>query len=387
MLIREIDISKYDKFNESYDLFQSSSLVLSRNYNYDSVKFLGLFDGEELIGTTHILLEKIPYFNKYMGTAIKGPYINFNDENIIKCFNQAMKEYLKLNNILFYRFDLSIANEFCDGEFNKIEEIEDFAYDKDIRIKLNSSSYINFDLGKLYMGRSPQVSMLVDLKDNETILKQLNRSVKRGIKLAKQAGVEVIKTNKTPKDIEEFYKLHELNAKKNNISVMDINYYKELLKCEDIDLYLVKINKDILLSYAKEKYESNPSNKNKNLLDLAENYNEDYILGHISGSYNNLAYDMFTGFDYTYKDLGVKEYLMETIFLNCLDKNIRYYDFWGIVGDKEATNDEMYPIYLFKKKFSNIIVKYPGFWDVTSNKFLYKIFIFIYKLRYKIKHK
>ncbi len=386
MLIREIDISKYDEFNKNYDLFQSSSIVLSRNYNYDSVKFLGLFDGEELKGTTHILLEKIPYFNKYMGTAIKGPFIDFNDESIIKSFNEAMKEYLKDNNILFFRFDLAIASEFYDGDFNEIETIEDFNCDKDIRRKLSSSSYINFDLGKLYMGRSPQVSMLVDLKDSETISKQLNRSVKRGIKLAKQVGIEVIKTNKSSDDIEEFYKLHELNAKRNNISVMDISYYNELLKSKDIDLYLVKINKDTLLSYANEKYEANQSNKNKQLLDLANNYNEDYILSHISGSYNNLAYDMFTGFDYTYKDLGVKEYLMETIFLNCLEKNIRYYDFWGIVGDKEAKDDAMYPIYLFKKKFSNIIVKYPGFWDITSNKFLYKIFISLYKLRYKIKH-
>lgn len=393
MVIKEIDYNQYENFNNKFgydNVFQSAEMTKVRKVNYEDVKVLGLFDHNQIIGTTQILIEVIPYINKKIGTSIKGLNFDISNVKLLTSFNVAMKQYLKENNFLFFRTDLNVATNFYDGEFNLLEEKQNpinFPYDKNIRKKMEESGYEEFYIDSNYMGRSPQWSMIIDTANQEVIKSQFNRSVKRAIKLAHEIGVEVIKTNKSEVDIEEFYKLHKLNANKNNINIMDINYYKELFTCPYINLYLVKINKKIMLEYTTKKYESNPSAKNEKLLNQAKNYTEnEYVLAHVSSMKGDIGYDMFTGLNYEYKDLGTKECLMEFILQDALENDIMYYDFWGIVAGKQYDKDPLYPIYLFKKKFSNIIVEYPGFWDIYTNKYLYKLFIKLYKIRYKRRH-
>ncbi|MFV0289075.1 MAG: lipid II:glycine glycyltransferase FemX [Mycoplasmatales bacterium] len=393
MEVKEITFAEYEEFNKqlpNYNLFQTTQITQIRNINYDDVKILGLFAEEKIIGTIQLLIEIIPYFKKKMGITIKGLNFDVTNKTILSEFKEAMQSYLKKNNFLFFRIDLNIAVNFYNAEFELLEQkdaLPNFPYDNNLKEKLRQSSYLEVKIDPNYMGRSPQWSMLVDTKDEETIKKQFNRSVKRAIKTAKEIGIEIIKSNKSSTDIQEFYRLHKLNAQKNQIGVMNLDYYQKLCECSNINLYLVKINKDKFLEYATIKYAGSNTPKNKELLTLAQKYiDKEVVLGHLSGMYNNIGYDMFTGLNYDYKTLGLKEALMEFIFLDAAQNKISYYDFWGIVAGKEYKNDPLYPIYLFKKKFSNIIVEYPGFWDISTNPFMYKIFMYLYKKRYQKKH-
>lgn len=390
-MIREIEKLEYEKFNSqciSYSFFQTSDYSVSRLSNYEDVKLVGLFKDNELIGTTQMLFETIPYINKKMITSIKGINIDFTNDEYLSFFQESMKKYLKENNGLLFRFDIPIGYRLYDAEFKELKEIynnETFIVQKDIKENLKKANMSQFFIDKNYMGRSPQYSMLVNTKSVEGIENQMNRSVKRAIKTAQKYGLEVeVLEQPTDDKLKIFYELHSKNAKRNNINIQEYDYYKNMFsKSSDMKLFLVKINNNDFIKLAQTEYDKSESKKNKKILDLAltKEDEEVYILGHVSSFFNKVGYDLFTGLDYDYKDLGSKEFVMKSIFEYANNNNIDYYDFWGILGRLDK-DDPMYPIYTFKKKFSNIIVEYPGFWDIYTNKILYKIFVKYSKIKY-----
>lgn len=400
--VKEIDEKLYNEFNKNittYNLFQTLGMTNSRKFNYGRVKFLGFYEKEVLKGTTQLLIEKIPYIGKKMGTSIKGMNIEFTEEQLKSCA-EGLKKYLKENGFLLFRMDLPVAYKTFDREFH-IQKIDDFDFPVDGKIqeKLINAGFKEFFIDDNYTGRSPQWSMLVDTSSETVINKQMNRSVKRGIKDAIKYGVELKKIDDVfQKDeieqerfIDIFYKLHKKNADINQIDVMAPKYYENLFKnSPNLQLFLVKLNTNLFLKTTTENLEQKDNAKNQKMFDLANKLQKEekeyiYIVGHISGFFNKLGYDLFTGLDYDYRDLGAKEFLMQEIFLFSNKKDIKYYDFWGILGNP-IKSDPMYPIYTFKKKFSNIIVQYPGFWDIYTNRFMYLVFNRYLKYRYKKNH-
>lgn len=402
--ILELDALEYEEFNQkipTYSLFQTYNFTKSRKYNYDDVKIVGLYEEGVLKATTQILIEKIPYIGKKMGTSIKGINIDFRDQYLLQEFQIHMQKYLKENNFLIFRFDLPIAYKLKNRDFQELggNEKITFPVDEKIKEKLKRAGFSEFFVDENYMGRSPQYSMLVETSDPEKIISQFNRSVKRAIKTAEKYSLEVnriedplAKNSFGKKYLEIFYDLHTKNAEQNQINVLPYQYYENLFTAsKDLSLFLVKINCQKFLATSKIELEKKPNLRITKLVEkvktAVENKKEEiYIVGHISGFYNKIGHDLFTGLDYTFKDLGSKEMLMKYIFDYSNQNSIEYYDFWGILGRLDE-NSPMLPIYNFKKKFSNIIVQYPGFWDIYTNKFLYKLFVKYTKIKYLRKNK
>lgn len=404
--ILEISKDEYENFNKkipTYNLFQKYDFSMSKKYNYEDVKMLGLFIDEKLEATTQILIENIPYIKKKMGSSIKGINIDFNNEKLLELFKKSMKNYLKHNNFLLFRVDFPVAYKLMNRDFNDLtieeEKKRNFPVDKNIKTKLKNSGFTEFFVSKNYMGRSPQYSMLVQTTSTDIIKKQMNRSVKRAIKIAEkyELNIEMIEKPLNNFDTSQnylniFYDLHKKNAAKNNINILPYEYYENLFQSTDnLKLFLVSIDTANFLKVCEEEVKQKENSRNIEMLKIATKQNETgqrkiYIVGHISGFYNKLGYDLFTGLDYKFKELGSKEALMNYIFEYASSIGIENYDFWGILGELD-NNSPMLPIYNFKKKFSNTIVQYPGFWDIYTNKLLYKIFVKYSKRKYSKKNK
>lgn len=411
--VREISVEEYENFNHeipTYSLFQTSDYSFSRRANYDDVKLLGLTRDGKIVGTTQLLIESLPIFNLKLGTSIKGVNIDFENEEILRNFFVEMKSYLKRNKFLSFRFDLPIALEVMNSKFEKYSEEElkemnfTFPYDPDIQTKLEKAGFQEFFIDENYMGRSPQYSMLVDTKTEEKIYSQMNRSVRRGIKTTKKYGVQ-IETIEDALEYDEdghcyleiFYELHQKNADINNINIHPLDYYKRLFQStKDVKLFLVSVDTEEFMEITRKELEENDTEKNQRLFDLAVSKYEEknelnernkkiYFIAHVSGFYNKTGYDLFTGLDYDFRELGGKDALMEHIFLYSNQIGVDYYDFWGILG-RIDDDDPMMPIFNFKKKFSNIVVRYPGFWDIPTNKLLYSLFKLRAKRNYKSRH-
>lgn len=398
-MIKIIDEKIYEQFNQQnayYNFFQNSKLACARKYLYSQVLILGCYQEEELVATTLLLLEKLPKVNYYIANVIMGVNIDYTNQELLKFYAKQMKQFMKKQNVIYTRFDFDVYKNQCKQDYSEAEFDLDLIHIDGFDSKLVSSGFKQIVSSYDYFGKSPQWSMITDTSTSEIISKQLNRSVKRGIKDSKKYGCEAVCIKDVfAKDelydktyLEIFYDLHNLTAKTSNFKPFDIQYFETMTKnCKDqVFIYLVKVDTEILKSQLTLQLEKKQNKRISDALKIVENCKLPYfyVVGHMSALFNKVGYDLFTGLNYEFGFLGAKELVYESIFETCLEYNIKYYDYWGIVGLPDEKH-VMYPIYKFKSKFSQIIIQKHGFFDLYPNKFNYDALNLIMKLRKKVR--
>ncbi len=366
------EYAEMSKSFSSYNFFNSSQMGLAREFSYEEVKFIGLIKDDVVIATSHLLIESLPKLNFKVASCIKGINIDYENKEHLKLFNIELKKYLKKEKIVYFRFDPNVIYGLADGNYDNFKVV------CNVRDNLLTCGYKRFYIDEHYFGRSPQVSMLVDIEDYK-FKDNYNRSVKRGIKQAIDYGCVVKKSDKSLADIKKFYELHSLNAKLSEISVMPLEYYLDFIEknFNGVNLYFVEVKKQQLLLKLEGR------DKFKQLVDELKNKDETItVIGHLVGFDKKTSYDLFTGMDYLFNFLGAKELLMDGIFSDLAKGDVKAFDFWGI-PEKAIDNDKMSNVYTFKQKFSNKIVYYPGYYDVVANGFKYRLAVVAMKYKHK----
>lgn len=395
MRIKEITFLEFDEFASKHPLnnFHQSSkyalLMANYGYNYEYIAYVD--EEENIIAASLILFKKI-FYKSYYGYAPKGFLIDYFDEDLIKQFTNALKNYYKSKKFIFIKINPEIAiGEITTNPYQ-------VKYNQNILIRntLKNNGYLKLKDNVYFESLLPRYNGIVSLKKFD--YNNLKKNLKNKLNQASRKGLVFEKANR--EQIDELYKF--IKAKKTR----DKNYYKDyyniFAKDNSVDLFLVSIDYEKYLISTKEQYEkeldinaicneklhlngnekniNTKMNSDKNLLkyktDIIEATNglrenkKIYIAGAMTIKYKNRIYIVVSGYDKKYSHFNPNHYLHYMI-MNYYKKDYTYIDLNGLTGDF-TKNNPYYGLNQFKLEFKPKIYEFIGEYDLIINELDYK---------------
>lgn len=390
MRIVELKIEEFDEYAKNHPLgnYCQSSLFAKvmgeLGFSYD---YIAMIDStKEIVGASLILYKKIGMFFKY-AYAPRGFLLDYEDEELTKSFVKLLTNYYKKRGYVL----LKINPELIIGNLNN----------QTLQITSNENNYLIDNLKTLGFKRRkeiepfdllmPRLTSFINLMDFK--VNDLDKRIRTKIKNATQKGL-ILEVG-TVDNIENFYGFVK---NKHSDPIDYYRYFYNVFKKEDnADLLLVKVDYEIYLENAKNKYQeelnrnaefnekikNNPNDKNmnekmnsdKNLIeykrDLVEateglkNKKYAYIAGALVIKYKNRVSILASGYDPKYKDLNANHFLHNEI-IEKYKNEYDYLDMGGIGGDFNE-NSRFYGLDKFKLGFNPEVVEYIGEFDLILN--------------------
>jgi len=395
MRIKEITFLEFDEFASKHPLnnFHQSSkyALLMANYGYN-YEYIAYVDEEENIVAASLILFKKIFYKSYYGYAPKGFLIDYFDEDLIKHFTNALKNYYKSKKFIFIKINPEIAI----GEITTNPHQVKYNQNILIRNTLKNNGYLKLKDNVYFESLLPRYNGIVSLKNFN--YNNLKKNLKNKLNQASRKGLVFEKANR--EQIDELYKF--IKAKKTR----DKNYYKDyyniFAKDNSVDLFLVSIDYEKYLISTKEQYEkeldinaicneklhlngnekniNTKMNSDKNLLkyktDIIEATNglrenkKIYIAGAMTIKYKNRIYIVVSGYDKKYSHFNPNHYLHYMI-MDYYKKDYTYIDLNGLTGDF-TKNNPYYGLNQFKLEFKPKIYEFIGEYDLIINELDYK---------------
>lgn len=394
MKIIELNINDFDEYSLKHPLgnyCQSSSyakVMGELGFNYDYVAMIN--DSKEIVAASLILYKKIGLFSKY-AYAPRGFLINYEDEELTKTFIKLLSKYLKTRGFVF----LKINPEVIIGNLDN----------QTLEINTNQNNYLIDSLKNFGFKRRkevepfdllmPRLSSFINLNDfnSDNLDKRIRTKIKNGI--SKGLVLEV----GTVDNLDNFYDFVK-NKHSHSINYYR-NFYNVFKKNNNAELLLVKVDYEVYLENAKNKYQeeldknaefnekikTDPSDKNmnekmnsdKNIIsykkDLVEateglkNKKYAYIAGALIIKFKDRISIVASGYDPKYKDLNANHFLHNEL-IERFKNNYNYLDMGGIGGDFNESS-KYYGLDKFKLGFNPEVVEYIGEFDLILNKFAF----------------
>ncbi len=276
--------------------------------------------GKKEILLAGLVIKKNLVFNKSYLYIPKGPI-----------FKKGLDKDKK--NEIFSEFVEKIKKRFQDDNpiFLKIEPENN---------KLNSDKYKILKTKP----RQPEKTAILDLSPSkEDILKNMHSKTRYNIRLAKRKGVTT-KKSQNFKDIEKFLDLLHITTSREGFQAHPDDYYKKLLKLDNIDLYLAF-------------FENTP------------------IAAHIVGFFRDFGYYLHGASSREHRKVMGPHRLHWKIIKDLKQKGLKYYDFWGI--DKEKWPG----LTRFKTSFGSSKTTYPGTFDLVFKPIWYSLYLLGKKIK------
>lgn len=395
MRIIELKIEEFEEFSQNHPLgnycqtSEYARIMSDLGFSYD---YIGMIDNtKEIVAASLILYKKIGIFFKY-AYAPKGFLVDYEDEELTKSFIKLLSSYYKKRGCIL----LKINPEVIIGNLNN----------QTLEITPTENNYLIDSLKNLGFKRRkevdpfdllmPRLSAFVNINDFN--LNDLDKRIRTKIKNGSSKGL-VLEVG-TVDNLETFYGFVK-NKHSHSINYYR-NFYNIFKKNGNADLLLVKVDYEIYLENAKNKYQqeldrnaefnekikTDPSDKNmnekmnsdKNIIefkkDLVEateglkNKKYSYIAGALVIKYKNRVSIIASGYDPKYKDLNANHFLHNEI-IERYREEYDYLDLGGIGGDF-SENSRYYGLDKFKIGFNPEIVEYIGEFDIILNKLAFK---------------
>jgi len=389
---------KFDEFNEyagSHKLgnfYQSSEyakIMADSGFGYDYVAMVD--DTKEIVAASLILYKKIGLFFKY-AYAPRGFLIDYQDENLTKTFIKLLTSYYKKRGYVL----LKINPEVIIGTLNN----------ETLQINHNENNYLVDTLKSFGFKRRkevepfdlllPRLSAFINLGDFK--LNDVDKRIRTKIKNGVQKGL-VLEIG-TVDNIQNFYGF--VKNKYNQPLSYYQNFYNAFKKNDNAELLLVKVDYEVYLENAKNKYQeelnknaeynekiqNDPSDKNmnekmnsdKNIIEFKKDLVEAteglkkkkyaYIAAAIIIKYKNRVSILASGYDPKYKDLNANHFLHNEI-IERYKSDYDYLDIGGVGGDFNETS-RYYGLDKFKLGFNPEIVEYIGEFDLILNQLAFQ---------------
>jgi len=270
--------------------------------------------------------KELPFGKNYLH-LVYGPLIGKgeNKEKIFRIILEKLKEIGEKENSLFIKIEPNFEFDFSRLDFIASESIH------------------------------PKNSLILDISgEDESILKNMKQKTRYNIRLSQRRGVKV-KKSANIEEIDEFYRLANLTAKKQKISLHPKKYYEKMLSTLAPEGMM-----DLFLAYFKGKI----------------------IAAALIGYFFETATYLHGGSDPAYQSTMASSLLQWQGILYAKDKNCKYYDFFGI-APRGAINHPWAGISRFKRGFApeGREIHLPGAFDLPLKGFSYKM----YKLLKKAK--
>lgn len=387
MHLQELTLEEFNDFIKNSPLsthYQTRNYALLMGEHGYDYEFIGLINEyNQIKAASMILLKTIKYHTRY-GYAPKGFILDYFNEEIVKEFTEALKNYYKKKHVIFIKINPEIAISELDSKTG----IKTYNWNYDIKEILEKNNYIKLKDNLYFESLLPRFSAIVSLKNyemkkvNKNTRNKINRGMKKGLhlELAKKSGIDILNNFiKKKRKIDDFYYK---------------DYYNVFERDEKIDLFLVSINKEEFLINSRKLYEKEleknnhynnlleKENTKKNInkkmdsdrkllfylndVELATKLNKKsdklYIAGALVMKHQNRIHILISGYDKKYSSFDANYFLHHEI-LNYYKEKFDYADLNGFTGD--FTNENPYiGLNKFKLGFNPKIYEYIGEYDL-----------------------
>lgn len=395
MHLKKLSIFEFDQYAKnhplrSYEQSSSYAMLMAENgYDYD---FMGLVDKDDHIKAASLILTKKIALNARYGYAPKGFLLNYFDEDIIREFSKALKNYYGPKGYAFIKID----PEIFIGKLNQDKNEFELNENKTILNRLERNGYLKLKDNLNFEAIQPRFNAIVPLKTYS--LQTISKRCRNKITKSMRKGLSFIKGTK--EDLPAFLKFVE---KKNTQNEKYLKYLFHVFeKVDGVDLFFVKINFEEFLMNTQKKYEQEQDynnycnellgreNSEKNLnrkmqsdRDLLSYKNdimeatrglskkqEELIAGAIVLKYENRITIIASGYNTRYRRCNPNYFLHHAILEHYKDKGYSFADLNGITGDL-SKESPFYGLNEFKLGFHTEAYEFIGELDFIINEGLY----------------
>lgn len=384
--------------------------------------YLGIKEKKEIIAATLLLKKKI-IKNQCIFYAPRGYLLDFKNQELLDFFTQEIKKFAKKEKAIFVKIDPYLINKErnIDGKI-----IESGIDNSEIITNLKKLGYKHTGFNLKYENIQPRWAFAIDLenKTEEEVFENMESKTRQLIRKNERNNIEIREIDE--EELAIFKDIMSHTSERRGFIDRPFSYYKNMLEIlkDKAKIYIAELNIQELLEKTKEEIENNKkiietkeneiSNKNKNInIEKTKRKIEELIItnkkldekainyqkiidkdgkrivlgGIIYMIYNTEILSLFGGCYEKYKEF-LSFYTIHWELIKYAIKNgYKKYNFYGISGDFENKNDELYGLYDFKRGFGGNVEEYIGEFDLIINKPLYLLYQNGYKTYKKIKNK
>ena len=400
-MLEELTEKEFQDFAKNHPLrnfMETIEIGNLRKKNGWTVKYLGLKEEKKLVGAT-MLLSRPRHFNMNEFYAIRGPLLDYSNDNQVKTFLEELKKYVKRKN----GYCLKIDPYFPIRRYDNDKELE---VPKTNIIKILET--LNFKKSEEQEQVSSMYVLDLEGKSETDVLKEMKANTRNIIRKTIKTGIEIVELKKD--ELEEFYEIMLETGKRKGFTIRNISYYenmydlfsekkeiKYLVTRLDLNRYISLLNEEIEENIKKKEALSDSrcnEGKRKNFdetisslkkkIDIAKQQKKEK-----NSSIITLAGSMFIMIDpeIVYLSSGnYEKYLMYNSQYLIQWEMIKYaikhgykrYNFYGTPTTNK--DDKTYGIYQFKASFNGYMEELLGEYEVATSLVYYLV-----KLLHKIK--
>lgn len=402
MKIEELESNEYEEYisKNKYTTFYQKEywgkLKKDGGWNY---KLVGMKKNNKIVGATLLLFKNLPLGLKLFYSP-RGFLIDYNDEELLKEFVLEIKEYVKKENGFILKIDPYVEYKTRDIDGNIVEGGVDNSKVVENLKKLGFKHYgFNKDISKELQ---PRWMYVLDLKGKteDEIFSNFSKHYRKTIRRTEKQGLVVEKISKDK--LMDYKKIMEHTSSRRDFIDRPYSYYENMYDKigENLIINVCYLDTNLGINKFKDEikkiegyqdikdYHLKDIEDYKKKIELYESYQKKYgdkipLAGTMSivcgKEYLNLfggAYEEFMHYDAQYL---IKWHTMkEALNLGC-----EIYNFYGISGNFEKENNDMYGVYEFKRGFGGRVVELIGEFDLIISKPKYCLYNFMFKT-YKI---
>lgn len=399
MQIVLLDETRFDNFainHPNYNFYQTSNYGKFMNKNGHNSYYLGLVDETgDIKAATLLIVKNDKNDRRKMGYAPRGFLINWNDEDLVKTFTNAIKDflskrgftYIKVDPLIIYKEHNKDGSEKQNGE-NNLSFVS----------KLQSLGYIHMGYNNGLEASKPRWNAITVLNNDITSLfNSISKEARNKINEAYKLGNKVYKGTVTDIGL-----LHSVINRATPPIDYYLDYYQFFNQNNGFEIYFTKLEPVTYVNTSKSMYEKEEQRNNELNMQMQDwnNTNKEYTINEklksdelISKYKKNMidAINLFQEFPngiviagiavikygatVTFLSSGVNErfknnhpeYLLRWQLMEEFAKQgYKVIEESGMVGDFKDDYDS-----LLKRELSNKIVEYVGEFDLIINKKAY----------------
>ena len=398
MKIEELESNEYEEYisKNKYTTFYQKEywgkLKKDGGWNY---KLVGMKKNNKIVGATLLLFKNLPLGLKLFYSP-RGFLIDYNDEELLKEFVLEIKEYVKKENGFILKIDPYVEYKTRDIDGNIVEGGVDNSKVVENLKKLGFKHYgFNKDI---YKELQPRWMYVLDLKGKteDEIFSNFSKHYRKTIRRTEKQGLVVERISKDK--LMDYKKIMEHTSSRRDFIDRPYSYYENMYDKigENLIINVCYLDTNLGINKFKDEikkiegyqdikdYHLKDIEDYKKKIELYESYQTKYgdkipLAGTMSivcgKEYLNLfggAYEEFMHYDAQYL---IKWHTMkEALNLGC-----EIYNFYGISGNFEKENNDMYGVYEFKRGFGGRVVELIGEFDLIISKPKYCLYNFMFK--------
>ena len=399
MRIVELQPEEFDKFNENFpykNFYQTTEYGMLMGRHQFNEYYLGLKDEADNIVAATLILVKKAFIGYKWGYCPRGFLIDYKNEDLLRKFTEALKEYLIKRNFMFVKLDPILIYKSRNNKGEIIPGIDN----ENIFNLLKSLGYEHGGFNNNFENLKPRWNAVAHFQSTDEVFFKFSKEKRNKVRKADKLGIEILKGS--PENIRTFYEFVEKKHSRK------LNYYLDMYEIfgmkDMFEIYFANLNTSKFVEKSKQLYEQEEINNNAINQELEENIQsnntnniikrkmhsdmllnnykqniinatnlfKEYSTGKLIGAcavvkYNREIFFLIYGLDQDYKSYCPIHYMLYQIMEKYHKEGYNKFHLNGISGDFSKTNP-LLGLTKFKLGFGTHVEEYMGEFTLVINK-------------------